>query len=110
MSKLMDEYMSRGRFLPTRLQKVEQLRLALLDPEIPPTRKESSMKNEITSARRQFIKIGGMTMAAIPLLVLTNKAAAATNADMRSAMKYQDTPNALRMSALVAAAALLVKT
>jgi hypothetical protein len=48
------------------------------------------MANKITPSRRQFIKIGGATMAAIPLMILADKAAAA----MRTAMKYQDTPNA----------------
>ena len=55
------------------------------------------MKNEVTSVtstRRQFIKLGGATMAAIPMLFLANKAGATTNAAMRTAMKYQTTPNA----------------
>ncbi|MFI4940578.1 MAG: high-potential iron-sulfur protein [Burkholderiales bacterium] len=54
------------------------------------------MKNEITSTRRQFIKLGGAALAAIPLLALTSKAGAATNAQMRTIMKYQNTPNAGR--------------
>ena len=33
-------------------------------------------------------------MVAIPLLILADKAFATTNAAMRTAMKYQDTPNA----------------
>ena len=52
------------------------------------------MANNTTTTRRQFIKIGGAAIAAIPLLALTGKASAATNAAMRGAMKYQNTPNA----------------
>ncbi len=53
------------------------------------------MSNNITTNRRHFIKIGGAIMAAIPILALTSRpAVAATNAAMRTAMKYQDTPNA----------------
>lgn len=51
------------------------------------------MGNQITSTRRQFIKIGGAVIAAIPMLILADKATAATNAQMRTAMKYQDKPN-----------------
>lgn len=52
------------------------------------------MNNEIASNRRRFIKIGGATLALIPLLFLTEKAGATTNAAMRTSMKYQATPNA----------------
>jgi len=52
------------------------------------------MKIETMSTRRLFIKLGGAALAAMPLLVLTDKASAATNAGMRGAMKYQGTPNA----------------
>jgi anaerobic selenocysteine-containing dehydrogenase len=51
------------------------------------------MENEVISTRRQFIKLGGAALAAIPLLILSEKAGAATNAGMRGAMKYQDKPN-----------------
>jgi anaerobic selenocysteine-containing dehydrogenase len=51
------------------------------------------MKNEFAATRRQFIKLVGAAMAAIPLLGLNNRAVAATNAAMRSAMKYQDKAN-----------------
>jgi len=50
------------------------------------------MRNDITPTRRQFIKIGGTAIASIPLLALAGKAAAATNAGLRTAMKYQDKP------------------
>ncbi|WP_426116729.1 high-potential iron-sulfur protein [Massilia sp. PWRC2] len=51
------------------------------------------MKNEFAKTRRQFIKLGVAAMAVIPLLGVSNRAVAATNAAMRSAMKYQDKPN-----------------
>ena len=50
------------------------------------------MKNETTSARRQFMRIGGAIIATVPLLVLSKGTLAATNAGLRSAMKYQDKP------------------
>jgi hypothetical protein len=52
------------------------------------------MQTGITSTRRQFIQIATAAMASIPLLLLSNKAIAATNAAMRNAMKYQDKPSA----------------
>jgi hypothetical protein len=51
------------------------------------------VKNEIAPARRRFVKIGGATMIAIPLAAWTNRSLSATNAAMRSALKYQDKPN-----------------
>ena len=51
------------------------------------------MKNEITSGRRRFVKIGGATMMAIPLAIWTRQSLSATNAAMRSSLKYQDKPN-----------------
>ena len=48
------------------------------------------MKNADSRTRRQFIKIGGIVL---PLLVVTGRSSAATNASMRSALKYQDTPS-----------------
>ena len=48
------------------------------------------MKTADSSARRQFIKLGSF---AIPLLVVADRSAAATNAAMRTALKYQDAPN-----------------
>ena len=50
------------------------------------------MRNDITSARRKFIKLGSAAIASIPVLVFADKAAAATNAALRAAMKYQDKP------------------
>ena len=49
-------------------------------------------KNTI-SARRHFIKLGGLALSAIPLMLITERSFATTNAGMRNAMKYQETPN-----------------
>lgn len=48
---------------------------------------------DTTTSRRQFIKLGGMALSAIPLMVITKNSGAATNPSMRAAMKYQDKPN-----------------
>jgi len=45
-----------------------------------------------TTHRRQFLKIGGSALAAIPVIALTSNAFAAPNAAMRTALKYQDKP------------------
>ena len=51
------------------------------------------MTNNTTTSRRQFIKIGFATIAAIPLLSVVGNASATVNAGLRSSMKYQDKPN-----------------
>jgi hypothetical protein len=51
------------------------------------------MKEELKPSRRQFLKVGGATIAMIPILAVSGNAMAATNAAMRTAMKYQDKPN-----------------
>ena len=51
------------------------------------------MEHQIALARRKFVKIGGATMIAIPLLAWTNRSLSATNAAMRTSLKYQDKPN-----------------
>lgn len=51
------------------------------------------MKIESTPTRREFVKIGGAIMVAIPIMAAAVDASAATNAAMRTALKYQDTPN-----------------
>ncbi|TDK63758.1 high-potential iron-sulfur protein [Sapientia aquatica] len=51
------------------------------------------MDSKSTPTRRQFMKIGGMAVAMIPLMLIANQSGAATNAAMRAAMKYQDKPN-----------------
>lgn len=49
------------------------------------------MKNN-ESSRRQFLKIGAVALAIIPVLVVSGQVAAATNAAMRASLKYQDKP------------------
>lgn len=51
------------------------------------------MKDNLKPARRQFLKMGGAALAMIPVAVLGGNAFAATNAGMRTSMKYQATPN-----------------
>jgi hypothetical protein len=48
--------------------------------------------NENLAPRRKFLKLGGAALAMIPVLVICSKADAATDAAMRSALKYQDKP------------------
>jgi len=49
--------------------------------------------NENRIPRREFLKIGGAVVAVIPLLAVSGRAGAATNAAMRSALKYQNKPD-----------------
>ena len=42
--------------------------------------------------RRQFLKIGGVALAMIPVLVVSGRADAATNAALRTSLKYQGKP------------------
>ena len=42
--------------------------------------------------RRQFLKISGAILATIPIVVVSGRADAATNAAVRAALKYQGTP------------------
>ena len=42
--------------------------------------------------RRQFLKIGSAALAIIPVMVMSGRADAASNASMRTALKYQDKP------------------
>ena len=48
------------------------------------------MANATSPSRRQFIKIGTIAM---PLLGMASSSWSATNAGMRTALKYQNTPN-----------------
>lgn len=48
------------------------------------------MDSNVTSTRRQFVKIGSATIA---LSAFTTSSRAATNAAMRSSLKYQNSPN-----------------
>jgi len=42
--------------------------------------------------RRQFLKIGGTALVMIPVALVSSRADAATNAAMRTALKYQTKP------------------
>lgn len=44
-------------------------------------------------SRRKFLKIGGSALALIPVLSVSNRAFAAKNDAMRTALKYQEKPN-----------------
>ena len=44
------------------------------------------------SQRRQFLKLGGAALAMIPVMVVSGNAVAATNAAMRTSLKYQMKP------------------
>ncbi len=48
--------------------------------------------NASTTPRRQFLKIGAAALAMIPVVAFTDRAFAATNAAMRTALKYQAKP------------------
>ncbi|OYY58064.1 MAG: hypothetical protein B7Y50_14015 [Hydrogenophilales bacterium 28-61-11] len=50
------------------------------------------MNETMKTSRRQFLKVGAAALAMIPVLVVSGKAMAATNAAMRTSMKYQDKP------------------
>lgn len=51
------------------------------------------MKSRTSTTRRDFVRIGGALMVAIPIIAASANASAATNAAMRTALKYQDQPN-----------------
>ena len=48
--------------------------------------------NNNPTARRRFLKIGGATLAMIPIILTSGSADAATNAAMRTSLKYKGTP------------------
>ncbi len=50
------------------------------------------MDHQVKTSRRQMLKLGGAALAMIPVVALSGRAMAATNAQMRTAMKYQDKP------------------
>ena len=50
------------------------------------------MDDEVKSARRRMLKLGGAALAVIPVMVLSGRTYAAKNAAMRTAFKYQDIP------------------
>jgi hypothetical protein len=47
---------------------------------------------EKTTLRRQFLKMGGAALAMIPVIIVSGRAEAATNAPLRTALKYQGKP------------------
>ncbi len=51
------------------------------------------MNDNIESARRRMLKLGGAALAMVPLTALIGRTYAATNAAMRAAFKYQDKPD-----------------
>ncbi len=51
------------------------------------------MEHQVVFGRRKFVKVGGATIIAIPLLAWTNGSLSATNAAMRASLKYQDKPS-----------------
>jgi hypothetical protein len=55
-------------------------------------KRKSIVKDNFKPARRQFLMTGGAVIAMIPVIAFSGNALAATNAGMRTAMKYQDTP------------------
>ena len=48
---------------------------------------------KIQMQRRQFLKMGGVTLAMLPVLAVSSHADAATNAALRTSLKYQNKPN-----------------
>lgn len=50
------------------------------------------MKECFSATRRSFLKAGGIAIVAAPVLAISANAFAATNAGMRTSMKYQDKP------------------
>ena len=48
--------------------------------------------NEAQTPRRRFLKIGAAAIAIVPFTFATRRADAATNASMRSGLKYQGMP------------------
>ena len=48
--------------------------------------------DESQTPRRRFLKISGAVLATIPIVVISSRADAATNAAVRSALKYQGSP------------------
>ena len=48
--------------------------------------------NENESLRRRFLKIGAAALATIPVMTVSGRADAATNAAVRTSLKYQGKP------------------
>jgi hypothetical protein len=50
------------------------------------------MMKENQTPRRKFLKIGAAALAMIPVMVVSGRADAATNAALRTSLKYQGKP------------------
>jgi hypothetical protein len=50
------------------------------------------MQDDNQSARRRMLKLGGAALAMVPVMAISGRTYAAKNAGMRTAFKYQDTP------------------
>jgi len=48
--------------------------------------------SEKSIPRRQFLKMGGGALAMIPVMIVSSRTEAATNAPLRTALKYQTKP------------------
>jgi hypothetical protein len=48
--------------------------------------------NKGQTPRRQFLKMGCTALAMIPVMAISGRSNAATNAGLRTALKYQDKP------------------
>lgn len=51
------------------------------------------MKEKTDPARRQVLKMGSAVLAMIPVMAISGKTYAATNAAMRASFKYQNKPD-----------------
>jgi hypothetical protein len=47
---------------------------------------------ENQTRRRQFLKLGGVALAMVPVIVVSGRVEGATNATLRTTLKYQSTP------------------
>src|SRR5215203_4262168 len=46
---------------------------------------------DTNTSRRKLLRLAGLALAAIPVIVISREAGAATNATLRAQLKYQDT-------------------
>jgi hypothetical protein len=65
--------------------------IAQLSKNLQSTLEGTYMKNK-QMQRRQFLKLGGATLAMIPVIAASGRVDAATNPTMRTSLKYQDKP------------------
>jgi hypothetical protein len=55
--------------------------------------RRNHMQDDIASARRRMLKLGGAALAMIPVIALSGKTYAKTNPSMRTALQYQGKPS-----------------